>query len=57
MALQEATESYLVDLFEDAKLCTIHAKRVIIMLKDMQLVRRICGDLFKTFMTEKDTKK
>ena len=28
MALQEASESYLVGLFEDTNLCAIHAKRV-----------------------------
>jgi len=44
MALQEASEAYLVDLFEDTNLCAIHAKRVTIMVKDMQLARRIRGD-------------
>ena len=37
MALQEASEAYLVGLFEDSNLCAIHAKRVTIMPKDMQL--------------------
>ena len=41
LALQEATEAYLVGLFEDTNLCAIHAKRVTIMPKDMQLARRI----------------
>ncbi len=40
-ALQEASEAYLVGLFEDANLCAIHARRVTIMAKDMQLARRI----------------
>jgi histone H3 len=40
-ALQEASEAYLVGLFEDTNLCAIHAKRVTIMPKDMQLARRI----------------
>ena len=40
-ALQEATEDYLVGLFEDTNLCAIHAKRVTIMPKDMQLACRI----------------
>ncbi|EGV99919.1 Cysteine-rich protein 2 [Cricetulus griseus] len=44
MALQEACESYLVGLFEDTNLCTIHAKRVTIMPKDIQLARRIRGE-------------
>ncbi len=43
-ALQEAAEAYLVGLFEDANLCAIHAKRVTIMPKDMQLARRIRGE-------------
>lgn len=41
MALQEATEAYLVGLFEDANLCGIHAKRVTIMPKDIDLGRRL----------------
>ncbi|GKY91387.1 centromeric DNA-binding histone H3-like protein cse4 [Mayamaea pseudoterrestris] len=43
LALQEATEAHLVGLFEDANCCAIHAKRVTIMPKDMQLARRIRG--------------
>jgi histone H3-like centromeric protein A len=42
-ALQEATEAYLVHLFEHTNLCAIHAKRVTIMRKDIQLARRIRG--------------
>jgi len=68
-ALQEASEAFLVHLFEDTKyvlgkldkfwsspffdywlltvwfssLCAIHAKRVTIMQKDIQLARRIRG--------------
>lgn len=44
LALQEASEAYLVSLFEDTNLCAIHAKRVTIMPKDMQLARRIRGE-------------
>ena len=44
LALQEASESYLVGLFEDSNFCAIHAKRVTIMSKDMQLARRIRGE-------------
>jgi histone H3 len=44
LALQEAAEAYLVGLFEDTNLCAIHAKRVTIMPKDVQLARRIRGE-------------
>ena len=44
LALQEAAESYLVGVFEDTNLCAIHAKRVTIMPRDMQLARRIRGE-------------
>lgn len=40
-ALQEASEAYLVGLFEDTNLCAIHAKRVTVMPKDMQLAIKI----------------
>ncbi|GKU02873.1 unnamed protein product [Fusarium langsethiae] len=43
MALQEAAEAFMVHLFEDTNLCAIHAKRVTIMQKDIQLARRIRG--------------
>ncbi|XP_055622660.1 uncharacterized protein LOC129766183 [Toxorhynchites rutilus septentrionalis] len=51
MALQEASEAYLVGLFEDTNLCAIHAKRVTIMPKDIQLARRIRGELVFQFST------
>ncbi len=44
LALQEAAEYYLIHLFEDANLCAIHAKRKTIMVKDIQLARRIRRD-------------
>lgn len=44
LALQEASEAYLVGVFEDTNLCAIHAKRVTIMPKDIQLARRIRGE-------------
>ena len=44
LALQEAAEAYLVGLFEDTNLCAIHAKRVTILPKDIQLARRIRGE-------------
>ena len=37
LALQESAKAYLVGLLEDSNLCAIHAKRVTIMSKDMQL--------------------
>jgi histone H3 len=44
LALQEASEAYLVGLFEDTNLCAIHAKRVTIMPKDILLAKKIRGD-------------
>ena len=44
MALQEASEAYLVGLLEDSNLCAVHAKRVTIMPKDIQLARHIRGE-------------
>ena len=41
MALQEAAEAYLVTLFEDSMLCAIHSKRVTLMKRDLDLVRRL----------------
>jgi len=44
LALQEASEAYLVGLFQDTNLCALHARRVTITPKDIQLARRIRGD-------------
>ena len=44
MALQEASEAYLVGLLEDSNLCAVHAKRVTIMPRDIQLARHIRGE-------------
>ena len=43
-ALHEVVEDYCVKLFEDTNLCAIHARRVTIMPKDIQLARRIHGE-------------
>lgn len=43
LALQEASEAYLVGLLEHTNLLALHAKRITIMRKDMQLARRIRG--------------
>ena len=45
-AMQEAAEAYLVSVLEDTNLCALHARRVTIMPKDMQLARRIRGERF-----------
>ena len=44
LGLHEIAEAYLVGLFEDTNMCAIHAKRVTIMPKDIQLARRIRGE-------------
>ena len=44
LAMQEASEAYLVGLFEDANLCVIHAKKVTFMKKYTKLAMRISGD-------------
>lgn len=46
LALQEALEAFAVRLFEDTNLCAIHAKRVTIMPKDMQLALRLRGKMY-----------
>ena len=45
IALQEAAEAYLIHLYEDTNLNAIHAKRITVMPKDMQLARRIRGEV------------
>jgi histone H3 len=44
LAIHEASEAYLVSLAEDTNVCAIHARRVTIMPKDIQLARRIRGE-------------
>ena len=44
LALQEASEAYLIRLLEDTNLAAMHAKRVTIMPRDMALARRIRGE-------------
>ena len=46
-ALHVAAEDYLVGLFEDSYLCALHANRVTLMKKDMNLARRLRGDFIK----------
>ena len=45
-ALQEVAEAYLIGLLEDVNLVAIHAKRVTIMPKDIQLACCIHGELW-----------
>ena len=42
--LHEEAEDYLITLLEDANLLAIHARRVTIQPRDIQLARRIHGD-------------
>jgi histone H3 len=42
-AFHEAAEMYLINMFEDANLCAIHAKRQTILPKDVMLSRRLRG--------------
>ena len=44
LALQEASEAYMIGLFEDTNLCASHARRVTVYPRDMQLARRIRGE-------------
>lgn len=43
-ALQEAAEAYLVALLEDTNLCAVHAGRVTVQVRDMQLARKLRGE-------------
>ena len=45
MAIQEAGDAFLVGLLKQASLCTLYAKRVTIMPKDIQLARCIWGNI------------
>jgi len=44
LALQVAAEAYIIGLFEDSNLCSVHANRKTVMMKDMRLARRIRGE-------------
>ena len=43
-ALHEAAENYLVGLLTDANILAIHARRIMVQPRDIQLARRIRGD-------------
>lgn len=42
-SLQEATEAFIIGLFEDANDCAIHGRRVTVMPRDIQLAMKIRG--------------
>ena len=42
LALQEASESFLVSMFDDVNCIAIHGKRVTIQVKDIQIWKRSC---------------
>ena len=46
LAIQEATESYIISLLSDTNLCAIHTRRVTIMPRDLTLARRLRGERF-----------
>ena len=53
-ALQEAAKNFLVALFEDVNLLSVHAKRVTVMPCDIRLALRIRGDHFCWRITPED---
>lgn len=44
-AIREAATHYMVDVFTDTNLCALHAKRKTVYPKDIQLARRIRGEV------------
>jgi len=44
LAIQEATESFVISVLADTNLCAIHTRRVTIQPKDLQLALRLRGD-------------
>jgi histone H3 len=43
LALQKAAEYFMVDVFNNTKLCALHGKHMTIMVKDLVLACRIQG--------------
>ena len=43
LAIHEAAEAFLVEIFEQANLSAIHANRVTVTQKDIRLVNRLRG--------------
>ena len=53
LALQEAAEAYLVNMFDDVNLIAIHGKRQTIMVKDIKIWKRLTNsNLKKKFCTD-----
>lgn len=48
LALQEAAETHLVHKFEDSQLAAIHAGRITVMVKDINIALRLAGEPFAT---------
>ena len=44
-ALQAAAENFIVSLFEDVNLLAVHAKRIMVMPRDIRLALRIRGTI------------
>jgi histone H3 len=57
LALQEASEAFLVSLFEDTNLCALHAKRVTILPRDMHLARRLRGESYSPLVLHRHLNK
>ena len=53
-ALHEAVENYLVGLLTDANILAIHARRITVQPRDIQLARRIRGDRDWEYLGFKD---
>ncbi|KAL3271083.1 hypothetical protein HHI36_021582 [Cryptolaemus montrouzieri] len=47
ITLQETMENYITELFHDGNLCALHAKRVTVGPKDIQLAMRLRGEFRK----------
>ena len=54
-ALQEAGEAFLIGLLEQANLYAIHAKRITMMLKNIQLARHTWGIYDGVELEKKDS--
>ena len=48
-ALQQITEDYAIGILEDSNYCANHGNRITLLVKDIQLARRIRGR-FETFI-------